>query len=67
MNYKRYSTDEALLVLTKIERSRAKGMRVFKACNETGVTDTTYYRWRAQYKHLLANTSDIGASKTKSQ
>jgi transposase-like protein len=59
MIYKRYSTDEALLVLFKIEQNRAEGMRVFEACHETGITDTTYYRWRAQYKHLLTDLPRI--------
>lgn len=55
---KTYTSGEALSLVRKIERSRAKGLRVYKACMEAGVTDTTYYRWREQFKHLLFKASN---------
>lgn len=62
---KKYSKTEAISLVRKIEKSRANGVRVFKACHDAGVTDTTYYRWREQFKRLLVtanNDNSIGSA-----
>lgn len=55
---KKYSKSEAIALLQKIEKSRADGARVFKACHNAGVTDTTYYRWREQFNPLLMTANN---------
>jgi transposase-like protein len=55
---KKYSKSEAVSLVKKIEKSRANGARVFKACHDAGVTDTTYYRWREQFKRLLMTANN---------
>ncbi len=55
---KKYSKSEAISLVKKIEKSRANGARVFKACQDAGIADTTYYRWRAQFKRLLMSANN---------
>ena len=50
---KTYTQSEAVSLVLKIEKCRERGERVFKACQQVGVTDTTYYRWKEQFKYLL--------------
>ncbi len=55
---KQYSQAEAISLVKQIEDSRNKGVRLFKACREAGVTDTTYYRWKEQFKYYLLMASN---------
>ena len=55
---KTYTSTEAISLVQKIEKSRTNGERVYKACQQAGVTDTTYYRWKEQLKHLLNKASN---------
>lgn len=55
---KQYSEADAICLVRKIEDSRANGVRVFKACRDAGVTDTTYYRWKEQFKRFLVQASN---------
>lgn len=41
-----------------IDEAVTSGARLFKACNELGITDRTYYRWIKQL-HILGTVEDL--------
>ena len=49
MSHKRYTPRLNINKLRRAEVELAKGATVAQACNNIGVTDQTYYRWRAEY------------------
>jgi putative transposase len=49
MSQKRHSAEQIINKLRQVEVELAKGARVVEACKKIGVTDHTYYRWRAEY------------------
>jgi len=49
MSQKRHSPEQIINKLRQAEVELAKGATVAQACKKIGVTDHTYYRWRAEY------------------
>ena len=49
---RRYSPEQIVTKLRKIEVELAKGQSVAQVCRKVGVTDQTYYRWRKEYGGL---------------
>ena len=48
MRKSRFSEEQIIAVLKQVEQ----GQRVAEVCRELGVSDVTYYRWKAQYGGL---------------
>jgi len=46
---KRYSADEILALLRKVEVATAHGSSTGAACRDAGISDHSYYRWRKEY------------------
>ena len=49
MSRKRHSPEQIINKLRQAEVELAQGATVLQACKKIGVTDQTYYRWRAEY------------------
>ena len=49
MKRKRYSAEQIVTFLRKVESLTAQGSTVAEACKKLGFTEQTYYRWRKQY------------------
>jgi len=49
MSQKRHTPEQIINKLRQAEVELAKGATVAQACKKIGVTDQTYYRWRAEY------------------
>ncbi len=47
---KHRSVDEIRLLLKGVAADRAKGLTVSQACRKHGMSEQTYYRWRALYE-----------------
>jgi putative transposase len=52
MNGKRYKPEQIIGKLRQAEVEIGRGATVPEACRKIGVTDQTYYRWRAEYGGL---------------
>jgi transposase-like protein len=52
MSQKRYTPEQIINKLREAEVALGKGATVPKACKQIGVTEQTYYRWRAEYGGL---------------
>ena len=52
MDGKRQTPEQIIGKLREAEVELAKGATVPEACKKIGVTDQTYYRWRAEYGGL---------------
>lgn len=48
MRKSRFSEEQIIAVLKQVEQ----GQRVAEVCRELGISDVTYYRWKAQYGGL---------------
>lgn len=46
---KRYSDEDALKILRKIEAHLHDGLDVVSACRKAGISDKTYYYWRKKF------------------
>jgi len=44
--------EEIITTLRKIEILVSQGKAVLEACRESGITDSTYYKWRKQYSGM---------------
>jgi putative transposase len=51
MRKSRYSEEQIIGILKRVER----GQPLADVCRETGISDATYYRWKAQYGGLEVN------------
>ncbi len=49
MSRKRHSPEQIINKLRQAEVELARGATVPEVCKKIGVTDQTYYRWRAEY------------------
>jgi transposase-like protein len=49
MSQRRYSPEQIIGKLREAEVELAQGSTVGVACKKLGITDQTYYRWRAEY------------------
>ena len=56
MGKKKYTVEEIILKLRKIEVLCGQGQTVSEAVRQEEITEQTYYRWRKQYGAM--NTSD---------
>jgi putative transposase len=45
MRKSRFSEEQIIGILKRVERGQA----LADVCRETGISDATYYRWKAQY------------------
>lgn len=45
---KRRTAAQVRAVLTAVDRDRAKGLAVADSCRRHGITEQSYYRWRAR-------------------
>jgi putative transposase len=52
MSQKRYTPEQIINKLREAEVTLGKGLTVPQACKQIGVTEQTYYRWRAEYGGL---------------
>jgi putative transposase len=52
MSQKRYTPEQIINKLREAEVALGKGLTVPQACKQIGVTEQTYYRWRAEYGGL---------------
>ena len=55
MAKKRFSPEQVVAKLRQIELLTAGGKSLPQACEEAGITDATYYRWRKEYGGLKAS------------
>ena len=49
MPRKRYSPEEIIHKLRKVDVLLGQGKSISQACKQIGVSDQTYYRWRKSY------------------
>ena len=49
MARQRYTTEQIIVILRKVEVMCAQGQTLTEALRQAGITDMTYYRWRKQY------------------
>jgi len=49
MSQKRHTAEQIISKLRQAEVELAQGATVAQACKKIGVSDHTYYRWRAEY------------------
>jgi len=52
MSQKRYTPEQIIHKLREAEVEIGKGGTVGQACKKIGVTEQTFYRWRAEYGGL---------------
>ena len=52
MQGKRHKPEQIISKLREAEVELSKGVTVPEACRKIGVTEQTYYRWRAEYGGL---------------
>ena len=55
MAKKRFSPEQVVAKLRRIEVLTAAGKALPRACKEARITDVTYYRWRKEYGGLKAD------------
>jgi putative transposase len=51
MRKSRFTEEQILGILKRVER----GQTLADVCRETGISDATFYRWKAQYGGLEVN------------
>jgi putative transposase len=51
MRKSRYSEEQIIAILKRVEQ----GQPLADVCREAGISDGTYYRWKAQYGGLEVN------------
>jgi putative transposase len=51
MRKSRFTEEQIIGILKRVERGQA----LADVCRETGISDATYYRWKAQYGGLEVN------------
>jgi len=56
MARKKYTVEQIVLILRKIEVLCSQGNTMAEAIRQAGITEVTYYRWRKEYGNM--NTSD---------
>ena len=49
---KKYTAEQIVSLLRQIEVGTANGKMTPQACKEAGITEQTYYRWKAKYDGL---------------
>lgn len=52
MKSKRYTTEQIITNLRKIDVLINQGKTVGEAVREIGITETTYYKWRKEYRGM---------------
>ena len=52
MTVKKFTVEQIIAKLREIEKLTAQGMTIPRAAKKVGVTDQTFYRWRARYGAL---------------
>ena len=52
MAKKRYTTEQIIVILRKVEVLCSQGQTVSEAVRQSGITDVTYYRWRREYGQM---------------
>ena len=52
---RRHSPEQIAELLCQIEFRLANGNSALDACNEAGITEQTYYRWRGEFGQLSAD------------
>ena len=52
---RRHSPEQIAQLLRQIEFRLASGNSTLDACNEAGITEQTYYRWRGESGQLSAD------------
>jgi transposase-like protein len=52
MSQRRYTPEQIINKLREAEVELGKGGTITQACKKIGVTEQTYYRWRAEYGGL---------------
>ena len=56
MPRKKYTTEQIIVILRKIELLCNQGKTITEAVRQEGITEQTYYRWRKEYGGM--NTSE---------
>lgn len=56
MKQTKYTVEQIINILRKVEVMVAQGKTVQQCCRELGIVEQTYYRWRSKYGGM--NTSD---------
>ena len=51
------SAGEIRVLLKDVSADRAKGLSVGQACRKHGISEQSYYRWRAMYEGEATDTS----------
>ena len=52
MSQRRHTPEQIINKLRQAEVELSRGATVPQACKKLGVTDQTYYRWRAEYRGM---------------
>jgi transposase len=46
---KRHGAEQIVVLLRQADVALGKGMKVPEVCKQLGISEQTYYRWRAKY------------------
>ena len=52
MSRKRFTPEQIIAKLRKVEVALSQGMTVAQICRQQGIAEQTYYRWRKEYGGL---------------
>lgn len=52
MPTKKHTVEQIIVKLREVEKLTGQGMTIPQAAKRVGITDQTYYRWRARYGAL---------------
>lgn len=52
MTKKRKTPEQIIKILREVEKAKAQGATTLEAIVEHGISEQTYYRWRAKYAEM---------------
>ena len=55
MKKTRYTTEQIIMSLRKVEVMVGQGRTIQESCREIGISEQTYYRWRNKYGNLSSS------------
>lgn len=57
MKRTRYTTEQIITNLNKVDVLVAQGMSIAQAVREIGITEQTYYKWRREYQGMSVSNA----------
>ena len=59
MARKKYTTDQIIVILRKMELLCNQGKTITEAVRQEGITKQTYFRWRKEYGGMATCTTEL--------